>query len=133
MKNVTHDSQVASNTPCKARRIKGKVYMVKSEWKKWDGKRFARCCKLCNKLAQGNTYFCKGHGGGLRCAFVACTKASRGSSMLCASHGGGRRCVVQSCKSAAIESGRCRAHMNCPVLNDASEQSAIPEYLKLLD
>jgi len=45
-------------------RIKGVIYVIKGMRKKWDGKRFARCCIFCDKLAQGGTDCCKSHGYG---------------------------------------------------------------------
>jgi len=52
--------------PPTSQRLKGKLYVVRGSVKRWDGKRFAKCCavKVCTKLAQGPTNFCKSHGGG---------------------------------------------------------------------
>ena len=47
----------------KNQRIKGQVYLVKGVMKRWDGRRFIRCCIApnCRKLAQGSTLYCKQH------------------------------------------------------------------------
>ena len=91
-------------------RKKGVVYLVKGERKKWDGKRYARCCMECDKLAQGTTGYCKGHGGGSRCQHEGCVRASRGGSTHCASHGGGKRCESPGCTKAAAGKSLCRKH-----------------------
>mmetsp|Transcript_6608 Transcript_6608/g.13390 ORF Transcript_6608/g.13390 Transcript_6608/m.13390 type:complete len:614 (-) Transcript_6608:743-2584(-) len=77
--------------PPASQRIKGKVYMVRGSVKRWDGKRFARCCEVasCTKLAQGPTNYCKSHGGGTRCREESCNRAARGGFMYCIHHGGG--------------------------------------------
>jgi len=94
------------------KRIKGELYLVKGERKRWDGRRFAKCCQVqwCDKLAQGTTSFCKNHGGGARCQVHNCSKAARGGSDFCASHGGGKRCTEEGCERAAIGGGVCRKH-----------------------
>jgi len=93
-------------------RIKGRVYVVRGALKKWDGKRFARCCRdsLCTKLAQGPTDYCKAHGGGTRCKTAGCKKAARGGSDCCAMHGGGKRCSHEGCTKAAVGNNHCRRH-----------------------
>mmetsp|Transcript_18988 Transcript_18988/g.31038 ORF Transcript_18988/g.31038 Transcript_18988/m.31038 type:complete len:346 (+) Transcript_18988:2053-3090(+) len=98
--------------PLAANRVKGQLYLVKGKRKKWDGKRFARCCSVttCDKLAQGTTAYCKNHGGGTRCSYENCSKAARGGSQLCAAHGGGRRCTFEGCSKAAIGQHFCRKH-----------------------
>lgn len=46
------------------KRVKGQIYLVKGMRKRWNGKRFTRCCIRfnCPKLAQGATQLCKAHG-----------------------------------------------------------------------
>mmetsp|Transcript_1222 Transcript_1222/g.2122 ORF Transcript_1222/g.2122 Transcript_1222/m.2122 type:complete len:594 (+) Transcript_1222:781-2562(+) len=100
-------------------RIRGRNYMVKGCVKRWDGKRFARCCDApnCNKLAQGTTNYCKNHGGGSRCKVQGCTRAARGGSDKCAAHGGGKRCEHPGCEHAAIGRNLCRRHGGGKVCN----------------
>lgn len=45
------------------KRVRGGYYYVKDTIKKWDGKRFSKCCvaKDCFRLSQGRTLFCKRH------------------------------------------------------------------------
>mmetsp|Transcript_25834 Transcript_25834/g.31731 ORF Transcript_25834/g.31731 Transcript_25834/m.31731 type:complete len:255 (-) Transcript_25834:320-1084(-) len=98
-------------------RLKGRVYIVRGTLKKWDGKRFARCCRnaFCTKLAQGPTNYCKAHGGGTRCKVSGCKKAARGGSECCAVHGGGKKCLEDNCtKPAEIEDPHCRRHSRMP-------------------
>lgn len=69
-------------------RVKGRIYEVRGERKRWDGHRFSRCClqTTCKKLAQGGTQFCKRHGGGARCRVRKCKTAAREGTTLCARH-----------------------------------------------
>ena len=71
-----------------------------------------RDCKApgCKKCRQGNTQFCKEHGGGRKCQVKNCTKLARGK-FFCASHGGGKRCSEPSCIRMAVGTlGKCIAH-----------------------
>ena len=71
-----------------------------------------RECKYegCHKCRQGNTQFCKQHGGGRKCLVDGCTKLARGK-MYCASHGGGKRCFEAGCIRMAVgPSGKCIGH-----------------------
>lgn len=71
-----------------------------------------RQCKFegCQKCRQGNTQFCKQHGGGRKCQVDGCTKLARGK-MYCASHGGGKRCIEPNCIRMAVgPSGKCIGH-----------------------
>jgi hypothetical protein len=103
---------VAGECPPAELREKGRVYTVRGHLKKWDGRRFARCCGAngCTKLAQGPTNYCKGHGGGTRCKSAGCKKAARGGSDCCAVHGGGKRCKNFGCVKAAVGNDFCRRH-----------------------
>lgn len=83
---------------------------VLPEKKKW------RECKSpgCKKCRQGNTQFCKEHGGGRKCQIEGCTKLARGQ-FFCALHGGGKRCseIVggRSCTRMAVGAlGKCISH-----------------------
>lgn len=103
---------VIGECPPAEMREKGRVYTVRGHLKKWDGRRFARCCGAngCTKLAQGPTNYCKGHGGGTRCKSDGCKKAARGGSDSCAVHGGGKRCKNFGCVKAAVGNDFCRRH-----------------------
>ena len=71
-----------------------------------------RQCKFehCEMFRQGNTQFCKRHGGGRKCQVDGCTKLARGRKY-CASHGGGKRCIEPNCIRMAVGvSGRCLRH-----------------------
>lgn len=94
--DTEQSSNVWSEDPHTSLRVKGQIYVVKGVRKKWDGKRFARCCVTlgCPKLAQGATKYCKAHGGGSRCCVDNCPRAARGGSYYCANHG-----VLRSKKS----------------------------------
>ena len=72
----------------KSERVKGQIYVVKGVRKKWDGRRFARCCLVpsCSKLSQGATMYCKAHGGGRRCSQTGCDVAARGGKKHCSTH-----------------------------------------------
>jgi len=111
--------------PPAADRIKGRVYVVRGALKKWDGKRFARCCRdsMCTKLAQGPTEFCKAHGGGTRCSTQGCKKAARGGSEHCAMHGGGKRCSHEGCTKAAVGNNLCRRHTRLLEEEKVSEEA----------
>jgi hypothetical protein len=65
----------------------------------------------CSKSAQGDTGYCKAHGGGRRCQHVGCSKSARGDTEHCVAHGGGRRCQHLGCpKAAAGGTPHCKAH-----------------------
>jgi hypothetical protein len=71
-----------------------------------------RDCKSpgCKKCRQGNTQFCKEHGGGRKCQTDGCTKLARGK-FFCAAHGGGKRCSEPNCIRMAVGSlGKCIGH-----------------------
>jgi hypothetical protein len=83
--------------PPRQERVEGMVYVVKGEKKRWVGaRRFVPCCKYpnCDKLQQGQSAFCKKHGGGWRCEIQGCTSAARGSFKFCFAHGGRKDNVV---------------------------------------
>jgi hypothetical protein len=83
--------------PPRQERVEGMVYVVKGEKKRWVGsRRFVPCCKYpnCDKLQQGQSAFCKKHGGGWRCEIQGCTSAARGSLKFCFAHGGRKDNVV---------------------------------------
>jgi len=69
-------------------RVRGRYYRVRGVIKRWDGKRFAKCCGVtgCRKLAQGPTTLCKSHGGGARCRFPSCSDAARSCTKFCIQH-----------------------------------------------
>ena len=69
-------------------RVVGKVYVIRGVRKRWNGRRFTRCCVHgnCEKLAQGTTKLCKAHGGGRRCRVSNCKEIARGHWSLCANH-----------------------------------------------
>ena len=65
----------------------------------------------CNKLAQGATEYCAGHGGGKRCTHSGCNKLARGATECCIEHGGGKRCTHSGCnKSAQGATEYCAGH-----------------------
>ena len=71
-----------------------------------------RECKFegCSKCRQGNTQFCKQHGGGRKCQVEGCTKLARGKTH-CAAHGGGKRCAEAGCIRMAVgPTGKCIGH-----------------------
>jgi hypothetical protein len=83
--------------PPRQERVEGMVYVVKGEKKRWVGaRRFIPCCKYpnCDKLQQGQSAYCKKHGGGWRCEIQGCTSAARGSFKFCFAHGGRKDNVV---------------------------------------
>jgi len=119
-------------------RVKGTIYEIEGLRKKWDGKRFALCCRKCLKLAQGRTDLCKMHGGGYRCQKEGCSRASRGKEILCAKHGGGERCEMKGCKKSAFCKKYCRRHgimLNLipgSKLKKKKSNAELPAYFQLL-
>eukprot|EP00516_Mucochytrium_quahogii_P000388 CAMPEP_0203748652 /NCGR_PEP_ID=MMETSP0098-20131031/3479_1 /ASSEMBLY_ACC=CAM_ASM_000208 /TAXON_ID=96639 /ORGANISM=" , Strain NY0313808BC1" /LENGTH=316 /DNA_ID=CAMNT_0050637473 /DNA_START=290 /DNA_END=1240 /DNA_ORIENTATION=- len=115
---------VFTECPPAHQRIKGKVYLVRGTVKRWDGKRFARCCEVrsCTKLAQGPTSFCKSHGGGTRCKADGCQKAARGGFVYCALHGGGGKRSRDEMSNPDSEAEDVKSETDAQEPSDANPQ-----------